>query len=64
MVVLWIPLPFDVPVLDRANDVRFINLAKLDLDFVPSIRLRVLAEQVESACLWLNPFAITQDDVA
>jgi hypothetical protein len=46
VVVLRIALPLDVPVFEGADDVRFIGLSELDLDFEATIRIGILAKQV------------------
>jgi hypothetical protein len=58
MIVLWVSLAFNVPILNRANYVRFIRDAELELHFVSALRIGILQEQIKSAGPWVDSFAI------
>lgn len=47
VLVLWISLPLDVAVLDSPDDVRLISPAELDLDFVPSVGVCLLQQEIQ-----------------
>jgi hypothetical protein len=64
MLILWVSLAFDVPVLDRPNDVGLVRKSKLDFDFVAAIAFGLLQEQVQPTGARLDPFLIFQDQVA
>ena len=46
MIQMGVPLPFDVPIFDGADDVALVGFSKLDLDFVSPIRLRIDQKEI------------------
>ena len=60
--MLWVTLPLDVPILQGANDVRFVGRAELHFDLVTAVTVGLLEEEVMAACLRLNAFFVFQDD--
>ena len=62
--ILRITLPFDVPVLNCTNDVSFVRRPELNLDFIPTKRIRILTEEVESTRMGLDTFFVLEDEIA
>ncbi len=56
MVVSWIPLPLNIPILNSANSMAFVEEAKHDLDFVPDLLFWVIQEKVQASTTRLLPF--------
>src|SRR5262245_37100698 len=63
MLILGVPLPFDVPVLDRSYYVRLVRGAELDFNFVTAL-VFVLKQQIQSAGSWLDSLSVAQNEVA
>jgi hypothetical protein len=64
MVVLRVPFPLNIPVLDCPDDMGLVCLSELEFNLVPSQGLWVLKEKVESPRSWLYPLSIPQDKIA
>jgi hypothetical protein len=64
VLILRVSFAFDVPILDRPNDVGLVRKSKLDFNFVAAIALGLLKEQVQPTGARLVPFFIFEDQVA
>jgi hypothetical protein len=64
MVILWISLSLNIPVLYSANDVRLVSLSELDFDLVPLVRFGVLEKQVETPRARLRTFLVLEDEIS
>jgi hypothetical protein len=64
VLVLRVTLPFDVPILDRPNDVTLISTSELDLNLVTLVCLRILQEQVEAPRMGLHSLLVLQQHIA
>jgi hypothetical protein len=53
-----IALPLDIPILDGADDMTFINHAKHDLDLVTDVAFEVGHQEVDAASRRLYPFTL------
>ena len=53
-----------VPVLDGSDDVGLVGFAQLDLDFVPSVAICLLQQEIQPTSSRLDPFLVLQDDIA
>jgi hypothetical protein len=61
---LGITAPFQVPILDGADDVGFIGRPKLKLNLIPHVTVQVCQQQVESTATWLATLLILNHHVA
>jgi hypothetical protein len=64
VLILRVSLAFDVPILDRPNDVGLVRKSKLNFNFVAAIAFGLLKEQVQPTGARLVPFFIFEDEVA
>lgn len=62
MLILRVTFPLKIPILDRANDVRFVRSAELNFDFVPSVAVFFLEKKVQAPAGRLYPLLVTAID--
>ena len=54
----------DVPVFDRADDMRLVRRPELEFDLVAPLRLRVLKQQIEATGARLDAFLVPKHEGA
>ena len=64
MLILRVPLSFDIPILDSSNDVSLVRSTQLDFHLIAAPCLRILEEKVQSAGTRLRPLLIPHSEVA
>jgi hypothetical protein len=64
MIVLWVALPFNVPVFNGSDDVTFVCRTELNFDFISTLCIRVLHEKIEPSRSRLAPLPIAQHKIS